>query len=212
MVEAALEQAHHSAGLAPVRSGSVTAVAATPRKGSLPGAAASRTPGYSARQGTGQMAGRLFRGNATGAPRWPAEAPATASGTFAAPGSHPGNSLSNSSRSLAVAGSGARPAALAGPPAGRLPEELLVALARPQLPLVQLFPLPSPCPDTFDVDFRLAEPADVRLDLVDARGRKVLGIIRRRLTGNSAHRISLLLAGLGLPPGAYTCQLHVLGA
>lgn len=147
------------------------------------------------------------------ASRWADGMPAAAerNGAAGAPAENPSLHLP---RLLAPAGSTSYAVGPSGPKAGSLFEAAEPAphtLARQVPALVRLYRLPSPCPDRFDVDFWLAEPADAHLDVFDARGRKVLGVIRRRLAGNSPHRISLALEGLGLPPDTYICQLRVLG-
>ena len=91
-----------------------------------------------------------------------------------------------------------------------LPE--CAAPAGPHPMPAQLLSLSSPGPNWFDVSFRLTESVDVQLDLVDSRGHKVLGIVRRGLRAPAEHRITLTLEGLGLPAGNYQYRLRVFGS
>lgn len=67
---------------------------------------------------------------------------------------------------------------------------------------------PNPCADATTVPFTLSNGSDVRLDLFDAAGRKVIGVLRREMSPG-AHTIVLNLSGLGLRAGEYNYQLQV---
>lgn len=63
-------------------------------------------------------------------------------------------------------------------------------------------------PGTTTLCFVLSEPADVRLLLLDARGRGVLAVVRKGLPAGS-HRITLNTNGLVFPRANCACLLQV---
>jgi hypothetical protein len=66
---------------------------------------------------------------------------------------------------------------------------------------------PNPSLGETIMPFTLAAPADVRLDVLDAMGRKVAGVVRKgRMAGQQS--IKLNLTGLGLPPGDYVYRFE----
>jgi hypothetical protein len=67
---------------------------------------------------------------------------------------------------------------------------------------------PNPHTGETTVPFTLANPADVRLTILDLQGRKVAGVVRKGRNPGS-QSIKLNLTGLGLPPGDYVYELQV---
>ncbi|GAA3969362.1 hypothetical protein [Hymenobacter antarcticus] len=66
---------------------------------------------------------------------------------------------------------------------------------------------PNPHAGETSVPFILTTTADVRLTILDERGRNVAGVMHKaRSPGPQS--IKLNLAGLGLPPGEYVYQLE----
>ena len=72
-----------------------------------------------------------------------------------------------------------------------------------------LAPVPNPVRERATVAFVLPEPADVRLDLVDALGRRVATLAQGR---HAAGRHEVAIDGLGLPAGVYVLRLVAGGA
>lgn len=66
---------------------------------------------------------------------------------------------------------------------------------------------PNPHAGETTVPFRLTIPADVRLIILDALGRKVAGVSRKG-SGPGVQHITLNLTGLGLPAGSYEYRLE----
>ena len=67
---------------------------------------------------------------------------------------------------------------------------------------------PNPFRYETTVPFTLVSPADVHLNLFDALGRKVAGVVRKG-RGPGKQSIKLNLYGLNLPAGDYVYQLQV---
>jgi hypothetical protein len=58
------------------------------------------------------------------------------------------------------------------------------------------------------VPFTLFYAADIHLELLDQKGRKVAGVLRQGASAGR-HTIQLNLRGLGLPAGDYTYQMQI---
>ena len=67
---------------------------------------------------------------------------------------------------------------------------------------------PNPFVDETTIPFTLINDADVRLELFDPAGRKVVGVVRNDLCAGEQH-ITLNLHGLNLRAGTYAYELQV---
>ena len=79
----------------------------------------------------------------------------------------------------------------------------------PDRALALAAPVPNPARGAVHLEYSLAAAAEVRLAVVDARGREVT-VAARGLRGAGAHRVAVPLAGLA--PGAYVARLEAGGA
>ena len=105
------------------------------------------------------------------------------------------------------------PAQLASPELSPLPFQRLAGLAphrytdREVAPLILSQNAPNPHGGETRIPFTLLYPADVRLEIFDLLGRKIIAVVRQGLSSGE-HHIQLNLRGLCLPLGDYPYQLQ----